>query len=228
MELTLPPQSYSNQPVIPTDSYNLPLSPEQSDNLEKKYLQSLSRIGEYSQRFIQLSNLFEGDEMPTLSRVNSEVHEINIRFECEIVNRLWRMKELNKLMSEQDYPNNCNYSDKIIEDAMDIMASKTTEVTISGEFDLGQVKTQLYDIGLLNSDEVNGLDSYYSNDFSSENNSASALPHWLSEPIYQRYYPDITQELNSHCNLKVRRLLSEKIRMLSACCLIELVSNHWN
>jgi hypothetical protein len=226
MELTLPTQSYSNQPVISTDSYNLPLSPEQSDNLEKKYLQSLSRIGEYSQRFIQLGNLFECDEIPTLSRVNSEVHEINIRFECEIVNRLWRMRELNKLMSEQDHPNNCNYSNKIIEDVMDLMASKTTEVTISGEFDLGQVKTQLYDIGLLNSDEVNGLDLYYSNDLSSGNNSASVLPHWLSEPIYQGYYHEISQELTEYSNLKTQHLLRGKIRMLSACCLIQLVSNH--
>ena len=226
MESSLQSRTFEQPSVTYNDGRNLPLSPEHSADLEQKYLASLSRIGEYSQRFLQISSLLGTEDIPTFHRINGEVHERSIRKECKMLNSLWRMRELNKIASEHSYTINCDYSRQIVEDVMNILASKVTQISLSGDYEIGEVKTQLYDIGLLNSDENVKLNSYYSDDFSSQTNPIYDLPEWLQEPLYQNYIQDIRQEHMAHSESKLHCLLREKVRILSDCDLIDLVSDH--
>lgn len=226
MESSLQSQTFEEPSVTYNDGHLLPLSPERSADLEQKYAISLSRIGEYSQRFLQISSLLDTDDIPTFHRINAEVHERSIRKECKILNSLWRMRELNKIASEHSYTINCDNSRQIVEDVMNILASKVAEISLSGDFELDEVKTQLYDIGLLNSDENVKLNSYYSDDFSTQTNPLYDLPGWLQEPLYQNYIQDIKQEHMAHSESKLQCLISEKVRVLSDCDLIDLLSDH--
>ena len=210
MESSLQSRTFEQPSVTYNDGRNLPLSPEHSADLEQKYLASLSRIGEYSQRFLQISSLLDTEDIPTFHRINGEVHERSIRKECKMLNSLWRMRELNKIASEHSYTINCDYSRQIVEDVMNILASKVTQISLSGDYEIGEVKTQLYDIGLLNSDENVKLNSYYSDDFSSQTNPIYDLPEWLQEPLYQNYIQDIRQEHMAHSESKLHCLLREK------------------
>lgn len=226
MESSLQSRTFEQPSVTYNDGRNLPLSPEHSADLEQKYLASLSRIGEYSQRFLQISSLLDTEDIPTFHRINGEVHERSIRKECKMLNSLWRMRELNKIASEHSYTINCDYSRQIVEDVMNILASKVTQISLSGDYELGEVKTRLYDIGLLNSSENGKLNSYYSDDFSAQTNPIYDLPEWLQEPLYQNYIQDIKQEHMAHSESKQHCLISEKVRILSDCNLIDLVSDH--
>ena len=226
MESSLQSPTFEQPSVTYNDGHLLPLSPEHSADLEQKYAKSLSRIGEYSKRFLQISSLLDTDDIPTFHRINAEVHERSIRKECKILNSLWRMRELNKIASEHSYTINCDNSRQIVEDVMNILASKVAEISLSGDFELDEVETQLYDIGLLNSDENVKLNSYYSDDFSTQTNPLYDLPGWLQEPLYQSYIQDIRQEHMAHSESKLHCLLAEKVRVLSKCDLIDLVSDH--